>query len=288
MISPPQHSDFSRRTLIKGAGSVFATALVANAFARDTAAQEVANGRLFLNGIQADTVDAIAEVMWPPTDASVGGSDAGVMFYIDRALAGPYSDYQDVYVAGLEWVDYAALLAYEDLFGRLEFEQQVDVITRIYDGDLGEISSEEVARSGHALIQSSAVNDATPGASPIAEELATPIPTDATPATQATPQPSPAASGLLNEGPEDSPLAFVDGMVVAGIARTQVENLREFIDIVRVHVMEGLFSDPVYGGNRGFGGWSAVGYPGPYVVYTAEQQESFEPLNLPMQSIADL
>jgi gluconate 2-dehydrogenase gamma chain len=61
-----------------------------------------------------------------------------------------------------------------------------------------------------------------------------------------------------------------------------------FLDIARIHTMEGLFADPIYGGNRDFAGWRAVGYPGPYYVYTEEEQQSFEPLDKPLQSIADL
>ncbi len=50
--------------------------------------------------------------------------------------------------------------------------------------------------------------------------------------------------------------------------------------------MEGLFADPIHGGNRDFAGWRAVGYPGAYYVYTEEEQQTFEPLDRPFQSIA--
>lgn len=59
-------------------------------------------------------------------------------------------------------------------------------------------------------------------------------------------------------------------------------------DMIRTHVLEGVFSDPIHGGNRDFAGWRAVNYPGAHYVYDAEEQQSFEPLAKPFQSVADL
>jgi gluconate 2-dehydrogenase gamma chain len=42
---------------------------------------------------------------------------------------------------------------------------------------------------------------------------------------------------------------------------------------LRAHTIEGMFSDPVHGGNRDFAGWRLLGYPGPQPSYNhAEQQ----------------
>ena len=35
-----------------------------------------------------------------------------------------------------------------------------------------------------------------------------------------------------------------------------------FFDTLRTHTMEGMFADPVYGGNKDFAGWRLVGFPG--------------------------
>jgi gluconate 2-dehydrogenase gamma chain len=43
---------------------------------------------------------------------------------------------------------------------------------------------------------------------------------------------------------------------------------RAFFETVRTHTMEGLFADPVYGGNKDFAGWRLVGFPGGQAVYT--------------------
>src|SRR5215470_12375753 len=35
-----------------------------------------------------------------------------------------------------------------------------------------------------------------------------------------------------------------------------------FFNTLRTHTMEGMFADPIYGGNKGFAGWKLVGFPG--------------------------
>jgi len=67
-----------------------------------------------------------------------------------------------------------------------------------------------------------------------------------------------------------------------------VQDGARFFVVVRVHTLEGLFADPMYGGNRGLVGWRAVGYPGPFYSITAEQQQSFAAHTLPYRSLADL
>jgi gluconate 2-dehydrogenase gamma chain len=41
----------------------------------------------------------------------------------------------------------------------------------------------------------------------------------------------------------------------------------EFFGLIRQAVLEGLFSDPYYGGNLGMGGWKWLGYPGDPMAY---------------------
>ena len=49
-----------------------------------------------------------------------------------------------------------------------------------------------------------------------------------------------------------------------------------FFNTVRMHTMEGMFADPVYGGNRDFAGWRLVGFPGAQMQFTAEDMQSKE------------
>ena len=47
-----------------------------------------------------------------------------------------------------------------------------------------------------------------------------------------------------------------------------------FFITLRTHTMEGMFADPVYGGNKNFAGWRLVGFPGAQPTYTAEDLAS--------------
>jgi gluconate 2-dehydrogenase gamma chain len=45
-------------------------------------------------------------------------------------------------------------------------------------------------------------------------------------------------------------------------------SLDAFFDTMRQHLIEGMFGDPAYGGNREMAGWRLVGYPGAQRSYT--------------------
>jgi len=47
-----------------------------------------------------------------------------------------------------------------------------------------------------------------------------------------------------------------------------------FFNMLRTHTMEGMFADPVYGGNRDFAGWRLVGFPGAQPLFTTEDMQS--------------
>ncbi len=49
---------------------------------------------------------------------------------------------------------------------------------------------------------------------------------------------------------------------------------REFFTTLRVHTMEGMFADPLYGGNKDFAGWRLVGFPGAQAIFTPMDLQS--------------
>jgi gluconate 2-dehydrogenase gamma chain len=49
---------------------------------------------------------------------------------------------------------------------------------------------------------------------------------------------------------------------------------REFFSILRTHTMEGMFADPLYGGNRDFAGWRLVGFPGAQAIFSPTDLQS--------------
>jgi len=48
-----------------------------------------------------------------------------------------------------------------------------------------------------------------------------------------------------------------------------------FFQLLRAHTLEGMFSDPMHGGNAGLIGWQLVGYPGPRMSYRDEIDKHF-------------
>jgi gluconate 2-dehydrogenase gamma chain len=71
-------------------------------------------------------------------------------------------------------------------------------------------------------------------------------------------------------------LAELDGFAELS-EQEQDERLRAiegtaFFELVRAHVLEGMFGDPSYGGNRDGAGWRLLDYPGPRRVWTEAEQ----------------
>ncbi len=49
----------------------------------------------------------------------------------------------------------------------------------------------------------------------------------------------------------------------------QIEKTR-FFQLVRQHTIEGMFCDPMHGGNASLIGWQMLGFPGPYMSWSDE------------------
>ena len=49
-----------------------------------------------------------------------------------------------------------------------------------------------------------------------------------------------------------------------------------FFNTLRTHTMEGMFADPIYGGNKDFAGWRLVGFPGAHPAFTPADMQSKE------------
>ena len=150
--------DEGRRAFIVGAvgaGAAAGTALVPAAYARthrarpaDTprAAGEAADPGhadpldghgVFFNDDQAATVAAFAERLMPRGVGLPGATDAGVLSYIDLALAGAYADQQDVYRRGLAQLDAFCRATFKAPFVKLGPSDQDDVILALEQGRAG-------------------------------------------------------------------------------------------------------------------------------------------------------
>lgn len=63
---------------------------------------------------------------------------------------------------------------------------------------------------------------------------------------------------------------------------------RTSFDLVWRHLREGLFCDPVHGGNAGMAGWRSIGFPGAQFGYTAAEQELDAPVRRKPASLIEL
>ncbi|MDE2052812.1 MAG: gluconate 2-dehydrogenase subunit 3 family protein, partial [Gammaproteobacteria bacterium] len=52
--------------------------------------------------------------------------------------------------------------------------------------------------------------------------------------------------------------------------RLEAVEKTHFFQLLRQHTIEGVFCDPMHGGNAGLIGWQLLGYPGPQMSYRAE------------------
>jgi gluconate 2-dehydrogenase gamma chain len=48
-----------------------------------------------------------------------------------------------------------------------------------------------------------------------------------------------------------------------------------FFRLLRQHTMEGMFCDPMHGGNRNLIGWQLIGFPGPYMSWSNDIDQYF-------------
>ena len=203
------HDKTRREFLVRaaaGAGAVAGAGLVPEALAQDhhppahaaaadsVMAHEGGEHRgAFFNAQDAETVSALAERIMPGEPGKPGAREAGVLNYIDLALAGAYADLQDFYRRGLASLNAYSHKTHNAAFVRLDAAKQDEVLIALEEGTATDFSW---------------------------------------PAAQ------------------------------------------EFFNTVRVHTMEGMFADPVYGGNKNFSGWRLVGFPGAQAVFTPDDLKS--------------
>lgn len=88
----------------------------------------------------------------------------------------------------------------------------------------------------------------------------------------------------LTEAQQDQILEDMDNGVAKGF---EDPSDRVFFQILRDDVIEGMFCDPVYGGNKDMVGWKLIGYPGAQRAYTPVDLNT-EGHVRPPQSIAQL
>jgi gluconate 2-dehydrogenase gamma chain len=147
----------------------------------------------FFTAAEARVVQAACERVIPKDASGPGATEAGVVIYIDRQLAGPYGS------------------------DKYRFTQPPFVDSVPEHGYQGKQTPRQIYREG--------------------------------------------VRQLTN---------FVDLRPEQQDQRLRAIESSMFFRLLRQHTIEGMFSDPMHGGNAGLIGWQLIGYPGPLMSYRDE------------------
>ncbi|MDR7031165.1 gluconate 2-dehydrogenase subunit 3 family protein [Rhizobium rosettiformans] len=179
-----------------------------------------ADGYMFFNAGEVRTLDAMTARIMPSEPDGRGAREAGVVTYLDRAVAGYFRDLQSVYRVGVQRLDAYSLAKAGGIFPELSAAQQDEILAQLDTG-------RGVSSAGESV-------------------------------------------EARDTNGSDAILA-------------------RFFAIVREHTIQGMFCDPIYGGNRDYTGWKLIGFPGAQWEYTEEQMRAgFDATTIPILSLADL
>ena len=152
----------------------------------------------FFREAEAAIVAAACARIFPTDAAGAGASEAGVVIYIDRQLAGPYG---------------------RDKF---RYTQEPFEPSGPEHGYQGKESPRDLYRAGVATLT---------GFAELTAEL------------------------------QDEKLRTIEKSL--------------FFQLLRTHTIEGMFCDPMHGGNAGMAGWQLVGFPGPRMSYREDVDQHY-------------
>jgi len=201
----------------------------------------------FFNIHEAQTVDAIASRILPGTADDPGAHEAGVVFYIDGKLGGTNLGY--------------SLKTYQQGPFPVVSEQPVSV-TAASTRDIYEfvpVAEVQIARFGYQSVQTpqEVYRQGLGYVDAYAQSKFKKDFIDLSADQQ---------DQILTDMAADKATGF-DGPGAAA-----------FFTTLRNDTIEGMFSDPMYGGNRDMVGWKLIGYPGAQRIYTPDdlQNKNFQ------------
>lgn len=228
----------------------------------DPSAVDCSVALMYFNDFEARVVEAIADRIIPGDGTGAGSTQAGVVYYIDRAVSGFSTGLQRVYRLGLRELEVLCTRRFSASFVDLSAEQQDGIIRRLLGPESGE---------------------ATAGRTDVGEDDYN---YDFSRTAEHTDRPIGRPVISRKEGAAD---ARIDPSQSAELQRIDLALLQRFFAVIREHTMEGFFCDPLYGGNRGAVGWRLVGFPGVQWGYTAEQMKpGFDGTKIPIRTLSDL
>ena len=191
----------------------------------------------FFNIHEARTVDAIVSRIMPGNADDPGAHEAGVVFYIDRGLSGANLGYtlktytQGPFPVVSEEPVPVAAASTRDIYDYINVAG--DQISRY--GYQSVLSPQEMYRRGLEFVDAYAQSKH--------QKDFVDLSTDE-------------QDAILGEMQQDKATGF-EGPSGKG-----------FFTQLRNDTIEGMFGDPMYGGNQGLVGWLLIGYPGAQRIYT--------------------
>lgn len=167
----------------------------------------------FFTGAEAMIIVAACERIFPADESGPGATQANVMIYIDRQLAGPYGT------------------------DKYRYTHPPFVESGPEHGYQGRNSPRQIYRSGIHTLGTDFAN--------------------------------------LDGARQDERLA--------------AQEKSPFFQLLRQHTIEGMFCDPMHGGNAGLIGWQLIGYPGPQMSFLGQiDQYNGVPYRAKPQSLSDV
>lgn len=196
----------------------------------------------FFTEPEARAVEALTARILPGTPEDPGAREAGVVFYIDHLLSNPGGFGQPTYRQPPFPEVYEGETPPPNPPGRQVIWVRKDQLPRY--GYQSALTWREIYRMGIAELNRDAQNHH---------------------GTDFASLPEAQQDELVAELASDQPPSG------GGHARFEQPSRNDFFELVRQHTIEGMFGDPIYGGNRGLAGWKLIGYPGAQRAYTPRE-----------------
>lgn len=183
----------------------------------------------YLNSGEVDFLTAAVDRLIPPDPIGPSASEAGVVVFLDRQLAGAYGNGAHFYLEG-PWATGAPTQGYQSRFTPSQFYRHAiaAIEQSVGHSDNGKAFKDLAADRQDALLKQMESGD------------------------------------LKLEGPITS---------------------KAFFTMFLQNVLEGYFSDPMYGGNREGSAWKMIGFPGAHYDYSEWVTAYNQPVPVPMVSL---
>lgn len=198
---------------------------------------EPTNTLKFFMPHEAQLVEALTARILPGTPEDPGAREAGVLYYIDRLM-----DYRGGFAEGVYRMPPYAETYAEDAAPPTDRQGEFDVIW---------VSETDIERYGYQslLTPAEVMRLGLAAVDRMAQE---------------------SFGSRFAELSEDQQDQIIGAMADGEATGFEPLSGETFFQVLRRLTSEGMFSDPVYGGNRDLVGWKLLGYPGAQRAYTPQ------------------